>query len=655
MKHLNLFLLLLLITTGLCAQDREPLDIKYGKLSAGEFSYMPTGRDSSTEAYVLFDRMSLEINFDASNTPRRTQRVHRRVKLIRESSFDRATVELYYRPKTESMTDINACIFIPGEKVVKLKGRDFVRSKYSDDVNLIKFTFPGVKEGAIIEYQYNYSTENIVVPSRFQFQEDIPVRYVEYSSRILDMFEYVNIGTSTNYDVKQHRNTTQQLGSRTHQININTFGYYDLPSYEYQPYVNNFLDYLPYVQYQLRNFYPPDGTVRKIFTDWPQTIKAMDGWTEFGKAYKQGGLSNGVWKVAEPKLAGLTTETEKAQALYDFVINNVVWNEVHDWTSDHSPDRTFEAKEGDSGEMAFMLLALLRRADIEAQPALVSLRDRGAPIQVFPIMAQFEHAMVYAKLDGEWTFLDPNDRRRPMGLPRSSALNGAVMIADPDNPRWVEPTTPAAKSTIMVTADLQDDGTATTEIIAKSDSYFAYSDRIRVANMEEDMEFPIAENIAKRFPEASLVDMEVMDGDVKSGDMKYSMHLEVPMADVVDDYLYLQPILVTALDKELVDTERRLYPMDFNYPWVKRYITTINLPEGYVVDEIPESFIVKSEDGSMVSLFRVLGQEDGKINLEHRVSINRTVYSAAEYPVLKELFELVIEAQESVIVLKKAK
>ncbi len=78
----------------------------------------------------------------------------------------------------------------------KLSIKDIIRERYDDDRDIIKFTFPGVRVGAVLEYLYINTHESILVPSRYFFQEDIPVRYAEYRSSIPYMFNYVSLSNS---------------------------------------------------------------------------------------------------------------------------------------------------------------------------------------------------------------------------------------------------------------------------------------------------------------------------------------------------------------------------------------------------------------------------------------------------------------------------
>ncbi|NJC25033.1 DUF3857 domain-containing protein [Neolewinella antarctica] len=651
--------LFLLCPQALFAQSREPLEVEFGRLAPGEMELLPTGRDSAADAYFLFDRE--EVEFQRGESLQMIRRVHRRTKLIRESSFDRADVELIYWSEHQDIKQVEAAVHPPGGGVIVLKNADIIEEKLDDDRRVVKFTFPQVAEGAIIEYRYQLTDKYVTVPPAFYFQSDIPIRYTEYTSIIPDFLQYVNLGNATNFTVKKEKDRDgasinasayRNIRQRLHET---TQAYYDVPAYQHQPYVNNFKDFVPHIRYQLQIYRFPDGRIEKVFSDWPETASDMHDWPTFGKAYRSKSLSNAVWKEAAMKVAGLTTEREKAEALYDFVTAKVAWDGDYDYTCDNTPNKVFAAGSGDSGELSLTLLALLNRADIEAQPALVALRGNGSPIQVYPIMSQFQHVIIVAQLDGVETFIDPNDGFRPVGLPRAVALNHHAMVIEKGNPHWVDLTVPPATQTVVANMIIGDDGLADVDITSRLESYFAYEGRAAIEGLEEEDEFPVASEIINRFSEAAVVNRSLRDEDKKNGALNFTLKMSVPIGESLNDYLYLQPVLMTMLDGELKDTDRRLYPVDFAYPWLKRYVSNITIPEGYAVEELPVSTRITSEDESISCLFTTADDGAGHVSVNMTVKMLRTLFQPDEYEVLREMFVKIIEMQETTIVLKKAK
>jgi len=284
------------------------------------------------------------------------------------------------------------------------------------------------------------------------------------------------------------------------------------------------------------------------------------------------------------------------------------------------------------------------------------MRDRGAPMELYPLMTQFDHLMIVAILDEKATLLDPNDISRPMGLPRVNALNHRAFVANPKNPVWIDVTVPKASQTVMSTVILDEEGMAEVELKTRMKSYFAFNGRNQIDEMEEDVEMPIVDDIVETFPEAELISHEIKDEAEKSGPLSIDMQLKIPMGQALDDFLYVQPILCPVLAKGLADVEERLYPVDFAYPWQRRFITNLTLPEGYAVEELPQSIRMRSEDGTLTCTFAATAKpEDNTVSINFTVTVGRTVYQPEEYISLRDMFRRIIDLQEATIVLKRAK
>ena len=153
-------------------------EVKFGSVDAADLQMTVLASDTAADAMVLFHK---KYNyFDYSGGTHIVSEVHRRVKLFRRSSFDRADVEIYYHTASERISKLKAIIHLPNGEALELKKQDFVRDEYNEDFNVIKFTFPQVTEGAIIEYSYRKTDEGIAVIPEFFFQENIPVKWAEF-------------------------------------------------------------------------------------------------------------------------------------------------------------------------------------------------------------------------------------------------------------------------------------------------------------------------------------------------------------------------------------------------------------------------------------------------------------------------------------------
>lgn len=650
------FLVVALSLTGRMAAQALPVDVKFGNIDKADLALLVAPGDSTAEAYVLYDVLEMQVVPGSDGQAVMNEFRHRRIKLLTEASFDRADVEIVFHRETERVFQIKAEIHFPDGSSEKVSKRDIIKERLNDTYDVYKFTFPGVREGAILEYSWAENDDNIVVPARYFFQEDIPVRYAEYKALIPFMFSYVSLSNQLNkYDYQVNNVVKTSYGANIIQHNSIRWAMKDLPAYVEQPYVNNFSDYLPQVRMQLESVAYPGQAVQKVFSTWEQTTEKMYDWPEFGRAFMNGVNSNKVYREVESLIATAGNETEKAEILYNFVTSKITWDGKYRWTADKTPNQVYEAATGNSGEMSVLLLALLKQAGIEAHPLLVPLRNYGEPLEVYPLLTQFDHLMVMATLDGKPTVLDPNTMRRPMGLPRVSALNHRAYLAHPARPHWVDIAGPSASQAVIAELELDAQGMAKATLRSRLASYSAISGRSDIADRESDNTFPLMEDILEIFPDAEMVSSDVEDAEEVNGPLTFSLNLNVPIGQPIDDFLYVQPILCPVFEKGLADVDYRLYPVDFAYPWTQRYVSTLKIPEGYVVEEIPTSQQISSEDKTISCTFAIEDKGDQTLSINFYVSVTKTVYGPEEYATLRKIFRMIIDLQETTLILKRTK
>ncbi len=623
--------------------------------------------DTSAEAVVLFDLKDVTFTWNDDDGPGLRTRHYKRIKLLKASSFDRADVEIGYYRRSEDIGGLDAVIHLPTGGTFKLKKQDFLEEDYNDDYRTIKFTFPQVTEGAVIEYEYTESSKYITFLPRHFYTQDIPVVHSEYRALVPSFFDYVSLGNEAQLDIRvlepvQARydspivlSTAYGAGTMPH--NRLRFAMKNIEAFKEQPYANNLQDYLAQTRFQLSTVSYPGRGVQPVLSTWPKVAEQLLGESGFGKAYNNKSQYGKVWKDAEEKVMAGKTETERAQAAYTFVASNIKWNDDYAFIADQSPNKTYGGRSGNSADLNLTLLALLREAGIDAEPLLISLRDGGAPIEFYPIVNQFDHVMVYAMLDGEPVILDANGVDRPMGLPRYRGLNHRGWVVKKDNSFWVDITAPRSDKLMVIGMTVDEAGMATADIQGRMSNYYATTARDRHVQMDMNGEAPFANEIIDVFPEASVLEYS---SDYEAGKhvdkLNVDLKMNIPVGQAIDDYLYIQPFIIKVLNSELRDIKKRIYPIDFGYTWAENFISNITLPEGYEIDELPGSINVVTPDREASCRLTFSSGADGRtVSGNLRVTMGRTFYGAEEYETVKSMFEEIIKLQEATIVLRKAK
>lgn len=149
---------------------------KFGRITPQTLQTKIYPVDSAANAVVLSDRGEAAIEGNSKGWFSVTTRRHRVVHILNKAAYDMADVEVsLYTNGTaeEKLVDVKAVTYnLEGGKLTetKLERSNIFTEKRSKNRIIKKFTLPGVKEGSIIEYQYEVSSDFISNIDPWTFQ-----------------------------------------------------------------------------------------------------------------------------------------------------------------------------------------------------------------------------------------------------------------------------------------------------------------------------------------------------------------------------------------------------------------------------------------------------------------------------------------------------
>ena len=99
---------------------------------------------------------------------------------------------------------------------------------------------------------------------------------------------------------------------------------------------------------------------------------------------------------------------------------------------------SFASKEGSSAEINLLLVNMLQRAGIKADPLLVRTNDLGAPETMYPIRHQFNHVIAVAEIKGTQLLLDATSGTTDVRKLNKMDIGTLGWIVSETNPGWID-------------------------------------------------------------------------------------------------------------------------------------------------------------------------------------------------------------------------
>jgi hypothetical protein len=283
--------------------------------------------------------------------------------------------------------------------------------------------------GAIIEYQCFFQ---VCSSGGLVFQAEIPIVYAELRTEIPEWFEYVILNQGSPLDAKESQIITEQISVSTTQraatardrvetslntvevrVAVNEYINKDVPALKEECCITTMEDYFTRVRYQLKAYQFPNSSREPVMNSWKKLADELYEMGEWG-----GQIRNQRPGQLVLEAAGITTTDSglqiESKKIYNYINSNIEWNKVYSISTQKDIPSILKARTGNSGDLNKLMCAALRQAGIQATPVLVSTRDHGKTLELYPFTDQFNHMVVLARIDNKDVWIDGN-KHRPIG------------------------------------------------------------------------------------------------------------------------------------------------------------------------------------------------------------------------------------------------
>lgn len=659
--------LLLMMHCGY-AQEVSPF-AKFGKVTIEDLQRKIYSIDSNANAVVLSDigEASIEGNSKFSFSISFTH--HRVVHILNKNGYDEATVEIYLYSDgdvEEKLESLKATTYnLENGKIVesKLAKSSIFEEKMDKNHILKKFTFPNVKEGSIIECEYTLISDYVFNLQPWYFQGETPVMWSEYKLSVPQFFTYTFLSYGYHsFQVNERKNRTanfvisdSKTTAATEHYNLSAgvtdyrWVMKDVPELKEENFTSSIKNHIARIEFQLASQNYP-LIPRDYRNTWPALVSDLLQAPDFGEQLN----SNNSWLAAEirPLIKGVTPETEKAKRIYAFVRDHFTCTNYSAFTIEKSLKSVLKSKKGSVAEINLLLTVMLRYAGLKSDPVILSTRDHGFAWEDYPVMHAFNYVLSQCMVDNQTFYLDATHPLLAFAKLLPDCYNGhARVVNDSADAVYFKPDSLLEKKTTALFITNDPKGKWTGSVNQTPGFYESYVLRNEIAEKGEkeffkEIEKGLGQDVRLISPHIdSLFDY---DAPVV---LKYGLELDLSKEDI----MYVNPMFNEGWKTNPFKLAQRNYPVEMPYAKDETYLLTMEVPLGYVVDELPKQMIVKfDEKGSAYFEYRI-SQSGSIVSLMSRIKINRTLYSNEEYKNLRTFFNLIVNKQNEQIVFKKKK
>lgn len=609
-----------------------------GKYTDGELKMTECSFDKDAVAVILLDAAIADHDDDYHLiTQHRT-----RIKILSDKGFDYANIVIPYYTKEdfEKITKLKGIISNPGEPVRTLDQSAFFKEVVNDRISHIRFTFPAVKKGSIIEYQYTSEMKHYGGLDDWIFQDEIPTLKSCFLLTILPNTEF-------SWIVSKKREYPMKVVPYQSQGKI----YYEMdnvPGLRSEPFINAPKDYLQKVAFKLSSYKGAFGGKVEVNDTWEKLAKDLSDDFDLGKAIKKDlpGID-----ILRTQLATETTQSGKLKKIYEYVQSNFTWNKLDSRFVSDGLKKIMDKRVGTSGELNMLLVNLLDIFGIDAYPMAVAERSFGRVIPEFPSIDQFNKTVAYAFADGKDYVLDATEKYCPPQLVPYSLLNTDALIINKKSKGLVHINSGSGAFTSNVS------------IISQLDKNGILTGKTTIENKDYALQYFLQQvkSDEKRFIKEYLIDqnegieLNNFTSTLSTGNEDTLGLLFDFRKDLQDnnDFILFNYNLFTGQSKNPFTKDIRFSDINFGYPYAITIHHQLNVPPETKMD-IPEDRSITTPQRD-ITITRKLERKGDQLEIWISFTQTTPFFSVQNYSTLKAFYTDMLKMLNEPVVIKLKK
>ncbi len=584
--------------------------------------------------------------------------IYVRLKVLTEKGKDYADVEVPYEGRSFNIRSVEGRTIHSDGTIIPFTGKPYEKllektktTKYKAKV----FTLPDVQVGSIIEYRYTLSyNDNLVSSPQWYVQQDIYLRkghyeFVPTQHELDDGHGGAKLATLA-YSPNLPKGITVQYLQTMNKYVLDVENIEAMPQEEYMPPMQS-------VSYRVLFYY----TISKTADDyWKDEGKFWS--KDIDKFINSGKLTPVVAQIVVPT----DTPDQKLRKIYAAVmkLENTSFTRGHSGAEDKAQGikiktaaDIWEQKRGNSDEITLLFVGLARAAGLKAYVAAVPNRDRAFFIPSYLEMSQLDDDIAIVEIAGKEQYFDPGERYCAYGeLHWKHTMTRGLRQVEHGTEIGQTPGPSYKVNKVSRTADLSieaDGKVHGTVRVTLSGSDALRWRQLGLSTDETEVGKQFEETLQRQVPSGIEIKTNHLLGYADS-DAYLMVVLDVKgsMGTATSKRVFLPGSFFEASSAPLFVHDKRLQPVDLNFPYIVSDSVTVRLPPAFTVESTPKDAQIELPQNAVYGA--TFKQEQGTLHSERVFILGNIIFPVAEYPELKGFYQKVNAKDQEQVVLHPA-
>ncbi len=455
---------------------------------------------------------------------------------------------------------------------------------FKGDTKIKQFFLPSVEDNSVIEYSYKNKIKQPRFLSVFRFQSPLKT---QSSKLTVKCDSNIELGFKL---FGEHQDKI--VFTKTTNGNIDTYTWLatEIPEFESEENMPNGLSVQPHIIYYIKK-YNHNGTTEELLSDTASLYKWYYSLVKDINKKDQTNLRNTTLNLIKDK----TSDIEKAQAIYNWVQQNLHYVAFENGMGGFIPREAADVYSklyGDCKDMANLLNEMLKYANLNSSLTWIGTRIKPYTYDEVPTPQVDNHMITNLVIDGKSYFLDATDKFCPFSLPTSHIQGKEALIGKAEN-FVIEkvPVISASENKTAIKLDLKIENNSLKGSVLTTIDGYAKSELLNILSIYPQKQKEIWKDIVNiTNPKINLEPVELLKNEYKNTPSKATFNLQLD--DAIKDIngkLLLKPIFIFPLKELQIDSEKRKYPVEYEYNYSYEIEYQYEIPKEYRIEFLPEN------------------------------------------------------------------
>lgn len=665
MRPAYLLIIFAIVANNTFAQKGFPSKYKFGNVTQQDFAPKIYSLDSNAQAVILFDKGVANYVPDNKGWFNIEYVYSKKIRILSKNQFDLATIEipLYKDNNQEDKVEkIEAVTYNMENNVIvstKMDKESVFNDKASKNYIIKKFTLPNLKEGCIIEYTYTIISQNAYNLKNWIFQDKIPVLQSEYEVTVPTLFDFIFLPNGY-YVMKPE---TEQGFKSFNIFNSNGTGKSEIFVYRAttnhvkwslsnlkpmvkEKFTTTLKNHISKIEFQLQSINYPENPPKPYMQTWSELATTLLKDEQFGADLtgKNNWMNDDLQKVVKTN-----DSLSYAKSIFSYMRDNFTCTDHEALYLPETLKKSFASKKGNVAEINLLLVAMLNKAHIHADPILLSTTDNGKAFELYPIIGKFNYVIARVIINNKIYLLDASRKKLGFNYLPQYCYNGYGRLIN-ETPNVVNLFADSLMES-KVTSIFISNSENGKNILGSFNSNLGYYESY---NFREDTKDNEIDNYFKKIKSGFGYDIILTNNrldSLKNPDEKLNISYDFSF-NFNEDIVYFNPLFGEAYKTNPFTAATRNYPVEMPYKTEEVTVVNMEIPKGYKIDEMPKSTRMKYNDDE--GLFEYIISKDAtNIYLKCILKFNKAIFSSEDYESLREFYGHIVKKQSEQVVFKK--